>query len=60
MDGLLGSQIMELYAEDELEVGRLFAAASIHFEQAYNSRVFVLGGLANVKVGGAAGRFSHR
>ena len=31
MDGLLGSQIMEL------EVYRLFAAASSQFEQAYNN-----------------------
>ena len=37
MDGLLGSQIMELFAEDELEVDRLFAAASSQFEQAYNT-----------------------
>ena len=37
MDGLLGSQIMELFAEDELEVDRLFSAASSQFEQAYNS-----------------------
>ena len=48
MDGFLGSQIMELFAEDELEVDRLFAAASSQFEQVYNA-----------KVGGAAGRFSH-
>ena len=34
MDGL---QIMELFAEDELEVDRLFAAASSQFEQAYNN-----------------------
>ena len=33
MDGLLGSQIMELFAEDELEVDRLFAVASSQFEQ---------------------------
>ena len=31
MDGLLGSQIMELFAEDELEVDRLFSAASRQF-----------------------------
>ena len=37
MDGLLGSQIMELFAEDEVEVDRLFAVASSQFEQAYNS-----------------------
>ena len=37
MDGLLGSQIMEFFAEDELEVDRLFAAASSQFEQAYNN-----------------------
>ena len=37
MDSLLGSQIMELFAEDELEVDRLFAAASSQFEQAYNT-----------------------
>ena len=34
MYGLLGS---ELFAEDELEVDRLFAAVSSQFEQAYNN-----------------------
>ena len=34
---LTGSQIMELFAEDELQVDRLFAAASSHFQQAYNN-----------------------
>ena len=34
MHGLLGS---ELFAEDELEVDRLFAAASSQFEQTYNN-----------------------
>ena len=46
MDGLLGSQIM---AKDELEVDRLFAAASSQFEQAYNTSKAiesVLGGAA--------------
>ena len=28
---------LELFAEDELDVDRLFAAASSHFEQAYNN-----------------------
>ena len=28
---------MELFAEDEVEVDRLFAAASSQFEQAYNT-----------------------
>ena len=28
---------MELFAKDELEVDRLFAAASSQFEQAYNT-----------------------
>ena len=37
MDGLLGSQIMELFAKEELEVDRIFAAASSQFEQAYNT-----------------------
>jgi hypothetical protein len=33
MDGFLGPHIMELFAEDELVVDRLFAAASSQFEQ---------------------------
>jgi hypothetical protein len=36
MDGLLGSQIMEPFSEDEPEVDRLFVAASNQFKQAYN------------------------
>ena len=58
MDRLPWSQIRELFAEDELEVNRLFAAASSQFEQAYNNDYTAIAAVESRRrgslVGGAA------